>query len=96
MVVYALDSSSAGSPPPSTTATLDGSNTIAFGSSSYVTFSNLTVGVHTVEVTTASSGYLPRKDPSVQNAVADPESGYGNPRHITVEESGVAPVTFII
>lgn len=94
IIVYALDSSSIGSPPPSTTATLNGSNTLSFGSNSYITFSNLTVGTHTVEVTTASSGYLPRENPDTSNAVNDPDSAYGNPRHISVEESGTTLGTF--
>jgi hypothetical protein len=94
IVVYASDTSSAGAPPPSTTATLNGSSTQAFGTNTYVLFSDVVAGTHTVEVATASGGYLPRESPDTPNAVNDPDSDYGTPRSITVPNNETVSRTF--
>jgi len=86
IIVYAFDTSTTSTPPPSATAILDGGVTSqTFGTSSWVTFSALEAGTHTVQVT-VTSGYLPRESSTVENAVDDPTSGYGNPRHLDVDD----------
>ncbi len=94
IIVYASDTSKTGVPPPSATATLDGSISQTFGAHHQILFSNLTAGVHSVEVTSASNGYLPRESPHVADAVDDPYSDYGNPRYIEVSDDEVIPVNF--
>lgn len=88
IIVYANDSSSASAPPPATTTLLDaGSDSQDFGTNTWITFANVAAGIHTVEVATAESGYLIRQSPTDPNAVDDPDSEYGNPRHIEVVDN---------
>lgn len=96
IVIYAHDANSSGAPPPSTTATLDGNSTLPFGTNSYVLFSDVATGTHTVEVVTATSGYLPRESPDTPDAVEDPDSSYGNPRRLVVidDESTMSHFSF--
>lgn len=87
-MVLASDSSSPTNPPPQTTATLDGTENQAYGSNDLITFSGYyEIGIHTVEVATASSGYLLRESPTDPNAVNDPTSEYGNPRHVEISQA---------
>ncbi|MFA7257028.1 MAG: hypothetical protein WC047_05590, partial [Kiritimatiellales bacterium] len=87
IIVYASDTSIAGAPPPSATAILDGTFSQDFGTNQWLCFSNIVAGTHTVEVTCATSGYLPRESPDVPDAVNDPDSDYGNPRRIQVVDN---------
>ena len=90
--VFAYDSSSAASPPPSATATLDGIEDLSYGTNQMVAFSGYyEEGMHTVEVATASNGYLPRQSPTDPNAVNDPDSDYGNPRRVSISEAESTP-----
>ncbi|MCF7817913.1 MAG: hypothetical protein K9M54_08530 [Kiritimatiellales bacterium] len=95
-MVFAWDSRSPTAAPPTTTASLDGADTVAFDNSDLVTFSGYyEAGTHTVEVATASSGYLLRQSPTDPNAINDPDSDYGNPRHVAISEStNYVPVSF--
>ncbi len=96
IVVYAADSSSANEPPPNTTAILNaGASSQSAGTNQWINFSDLTVGIHTVEVVTAESGYLIRQSPTDPDAVNDPDSAYGNPRHIEVNEGGSSYQNFL-
>lgn len=94
--VYASDTTMSSSPPPNTTATWAGSETLAYGSNDMVTFSGLfTPGVYTLEVESAAAGYVPRPSLTDPNAINDPDSEYGNPRNVTIEEElGVIPLRF--
>lgn len=94
IVVYASDTSAFGVPPPSSTAILDGTDTLSFGTNYWVTFSNITAGAHTVEVTCAASGYLPRESPDFPDAINNPTSEYGNPRMVTALDNQSVSVTF--
>lgn len=96
VLVYAWDSSSGVAPPPSTTAWLDGSTSQDFGTNDLITFAGYyDVGVHTVEVATASDGYLLRQSPTDPDAMNDPSSDYGNPRHVEITQSkSYVPVSF--
>jgi hypothetical protein len=95
IIVYASDSNHLGHPPPSSAAILDEITSVSFGTNNWVYFANVATGVHTVEVTTSASGYLPRKSPSDPDAVYDPDSDYGIPRNITVIEDETTMSQFI-
>jgi hypothetical protein len=94
IIAYAVDTSASGAPPPAATAILDGTTSQAFGTNLWVCFSNVTAGTHTVEVSCVASGYLLQKSPNTPDAVNDPNSDYGNPRHIEVTDDETVPGTF--
>ncbi len=94
LIVYAIDTSSAETPPPETTAILDEAVSQPFGTNQWICFSNVVAGTHTVEVACAVSGYLPQESDTVADAVKDPDSDYGNPRHVSVNDNEATPVTF--
>jgi hypothetical protein len=86
--VFATDSSSSNTPPPSAIAVLDGgAERIEFGSSDSVIFSAISAGSHTVTVTNVEHGYLLRQSPNDPEATSDPESIYGNPQHVYVMDN---------
>ena len=97
IMVFARDSSSSGSPPPATSATLNGVENTPFGTNYLVTFSHyFEAGTNLVEVFTEAEGYLLRRSPTDSNAQNDPYSGYGNPRYIEISESqNYVPVSFM-
>ncbi len=97
MKVFAWDSSSATAAPPQTSATLNGTEIQSFGTNDWVTFSGyFEAGTQTVEVATAASGYRLRQSPTDPDAVNDPDSDYGNPRHVMISEStNVVSVDFL-
>jgi len=85
IMVFACDTSMEITIPPSTTACLNGADTLAFGTNGLVTFAGyLEEGTHSIEVTTAATGYLLRQSPSDPNAINDPYSDYGNPRYVEI------------
>ena len=95
IIVYSLDSSTAGSPPPCAEACLDSTITQAAGTNEWVLFSNASTGMHTVKVATTESGYLIRQSPTDADAVNDPNSEYGNPRYIEVVDNQPAYSAFL-
>ena len=92
--VYAVDTARPGYPPPDTTAILDGTWSLDFEANNSVNFLNLQSGAHTVEVHTATSGFLIRQSPDDPDAVDDPTSGYGNPREFIVVENEITSDAF--
>lgn len=87
IIVYTSDSSATGSPPPATEVHLNDAITQPMETNEWVVFNNLATGIHTVKVATASNGYLLRESPSDPTAVNNPDSPYGNPRHVQVLEN---------
>ena len=94
IIIYAVDTGPSDTPPPSTTLTLDGNTPLSFGTNQYLFLANVDSGAHTVAVETTTSGYLPRQSPYDPEGVSNPDSDYGNPRHITVVDDETIPVTF--
>lgn len=94
IIVYATDTSAGTAPPPATTATLNSSSSLDFGTNSFVVFSNVTAGTHSISVSTTTSGYLPRQSVETAGTLNNPDSAYGNPRNVTVAEDEAASLTF--
>lgn len=91
--VFSTDSKNSSTAPPSTLATLNGTNILSYGSNDLVTFSGFfQEGIHSVEVATEASGYVLRQSPTDPNAINDPDSEYGNPRNVTFTQ-GVSYVS---
>ena len=96
ILVFAWDTVAPTTAPPSTSANLNGGNTLNFGTSNLVEFEGYyEAGLQTVEVATSTSGYLLRQSPTDPNAVNDPDSIYGNPRKVLIDEiNSTVPVYF--
>lgn len=96
-MVFTWDSDNSSSAPPSTSATLNGTNVLHYGTNNLVTFSGyFEEGIHTVEVATETSGYTLRQSPTDPNAINDPDSDYGNPRYTSISQGETyVPVSFI-
>jgi len=85
ITVIAPDSHNSSSTPPSTSAILNGTQVANFGTNNWVSFSGMfEEGVHTVEVETGTIGYALRPSPTDPMAINDPDSHYGNPRHVHI------------
>ena len=96
IMVYAWDSSSGTNPPPSTEVYLNEHEVRSFGTNDLVTFSGqFEEGTNIVEVLTSTEGYLLRQSPVDAHALSNPDSDYGNPRHIVISEgTNEVPVSF--
>ena len=96
IVVFAWDSSSLSNAPPETTATLDSDEVRSFTDSDFVLFSeDVETGLHLIEVSTRTEGYVPRASPTDPDAIHDPYSAYGNPRYVEITgDTDYVPVNF--
>ena len=95
IIVYATDSSTVSAPPPGTDAYLNTATVQAIETNNWTMFDTVATGIHTVEVSSAESGYLLRQSPTDPNAANDPTSEYGNPRHIElVQNTNSVSVSF--
>ncbi len=96
ILVYAWDSSSGLTPPPSTSAQLDTNSSQSFGTNNLIIFDGyFEAGTHVVEVSSGSRGYVPRPSPTDPDALSDPYSAYGNPRYVHISETtNLVPVSF--
>lgn len=88
IIAYSVDTApNIPGPPPNTTLWLNEGNGIPYGTNEYIVLDNLYPGSYTVQVHTATSGYLPRESGTEPNAVDDPYSIYGNPRIFEVADN---------
>jgi hypothetical protein len=93
LLIFAEDLIELGEPPPSAQAILDGGTPVSFGTNYSLAFTSLTPGVHTVVVTVAD-GYLPDCNNEEEGEEDDPDSDYGNPRHLVVSEGAWEAAAF--
>ncbi len=80
LIVIAIDKLNTSKSPPNAKAIIDNVRTQSFGTANSIAVSGLSVGVHTVRVTTAA-GFLPEESTNVAGLVQNLYSvDYGNPR----------------